>query len=434
MFRFVSHYGEDKLTRTYLHAETPAPFSKLAFAALWLLVFAIPWEDAIWLPEYGTATRLIGMLAAGLGVLAFIEKGRIRFPSAAHVVMILFTMWACISYLWSAYPDSTAVQASTYCQLLVMAWLIWELCPDRRDQERLMQAYIFGTFVSGIDTLYQFLAHHEVAYQRYAGAGLNADQVGLIMAVSIPISYYLLIQSRKLLAWVYGLQLALAETSILLSAGRGGFLAGFVALSIVPVTSRRLSPLQKITILCVIFLAIGSSFFLVPTTSWERMSTIPEEVAHGSLNERRAIWSACWELFRTHPFLGVGAGAFRESSTRFLPVPVIPHNTFLGVLAEQGIIGFGLFCAILALLVLSAKAMAPLRRKLWMVFLAVWVVAASDLTWDNGKSTWFFFGLLLAQWAGMVRKQPARVTSKTFMSVGPPSPHNLEIVRFRSAE
>jgi len=425
--RYGNRYGEDKLTRTFLHAETSAPFSKVAFAALWLLVFAIPWEDAIWLPEYGTATRLIGMLAAALGVLAFIEKRRIRFPSAAHVVMILFTMWACISYLWSAYPDATTLQASTYCQLLIMAWLIWELCPDRRDQERLMQAYIFGTFVSSVDTLYQFLTHHEVAYQRYTGAGLNADQVGLIMAVSIPISYYLLIQSRKLLAWVYGLQLALAVTSILLSAGRGGFLAGLVALSIVPVTSKRLSPLQKLTIVGAIFLAVASSLFLVPTTSWDRISTIPEEVTHGSLGQRRAIWSACWELFRTHPFLGVGAGAFRESSTRFLPVPVIPHNTFLGVLAEQGIIGFGLFCVLLVLLVLSAKEMPPLPRKLWMVLLAVWVVAASDLTWDNGKSTWFFFGLLIAQWAAMVRMQPIRVKAKTFMNVGPPSPPNLDV-------
>src|SRR6266436_5886344 len=133
---------EDKLTRTYPYAEAPTALRKLAFAALWLLVFAIPWEDAIWLPEYGTATRLIGMLAAGLGILAFIEKGRIKFPSPAHILMILFTIWASISYLWSADPASTAEQASTYRQLLIMVWLIWEFCSHNREQERLMQAYV----------------------------------------------------------------------------------------------------------------------------------------------------------------------------------------------------------------------------------------------------------------------------------------------------
>ena len=419
--------GQHNFTCAYSQAETPTFLRRLAFGALWLLVFAIPWENAIWLPDYGTATRLIGMTAVVLGLLSLIEKGRIRFPCPAHVVMILFTMWACISYLWSPYLESTALQVSTYCQLLVMAWLIWQFGPERRDQERLMQAYIFGTFISSIDILYQFITHHEVAYQRYTGAGLNADQVGLIMAVSIPISYYLLIHSRKLLAGIYGLQLALGVTAILLSAGRGGFLAGLVALSIVPVTSKKLSALQKLTILGAIFLAVASSLFLVPTTSWDRMSTIPEEVTHGSMSQRRAVWSACWELFRTHPFIGVGAGAFRESSTRFLPVPVIPHNTFLGVLAELGIIGFGQFCVLLVLLLLCAKDMPALPRKLWMVFLAVWVVAASDLTWDNGKSTWFFFGLLIAQWAAMVRKEPARVKSTLLMSVRRTSPNNLEI-------
>ena len=77
--------GEDRLRRTYVQAETPTALRKLALATLSLFVFAIPWEDAVWLPDYGTATRLIGMLATALGVLAFIEKGRIRFPSAAHI-------------------------------------------------------------------------------------------------------------------------------------------------------------------------------------------------------------------------------------------------------------------------------------------------------------------------------------------------------------
>src|SRR6266481_6087267 len=104
---------EDKLTRTYPYAEAPTPLRKLAF----------------------------------------IEKGRIKFPSPAHILMILFTIWASISYLWSADPASTAEQASTYRQLLIMVWLIWEFCSHNREQERLMQAYVFGTFVSSIDTL-----------------------------------------------------------------------------------------------------------------------------------------------------------------------------------------------------------------------------------------------------------------------------------------
>src|SRR5260370_7408440 len=102
----------------------------------------------------------------------------------------------------------------------MMVWLIWELAAEVREQTRLMQAYVFGTFVSGIDTVYQFLSHHEAAYQRYAGARLDANDLGLMMALSIPVSYYLLIQSKGLMAWVYSLQLVLPAPPVLLTTSR----------------------------------------------------------------------------------------------------------------------------------------------------------------------------------------------------------------------
>jgi len=118
-------------------------------------------------------------------------------------------------------PEGTLTQTFTYIQLFTMVWLIWELCPRERELTRLMQAYILGTFVCGIDTVYLYLSHQESVYQRYAGAGLDANDLGLIMALSIPFSYYLLIQNKGRMVWVYRLQLVLAGTTILLTASRG---------------------------------------------------------------------------------------------------------------------------------------------------------------------------------------------------------------------
>jgi O-antigen ligase len=390
---------------------------KLAFGSLWLLAFAISWEDAVTIPNFGTSARLIGVLSVGLGILAILERGRVRRPGPGHILMALFVMLAAVSYMWSLYPEGTLTQVLTYIQLLMMVWLIWEFASRGREQMRLMQAYVLGTFVSGIDTVYLFLSHQESVYQRYAGARLDANDLGLMMALSIPVSYHLLIQSKGLMAWVYGLQLALAGTTVLLTASRGATLASIAAFAIVPLTRARLTPRQRIAVLFTVSLLVCGALLFVPSTSWERLSTTPNEFEQGTLTGRTVIWKAAWEIFRNHPFLGIGSNAFRVIVSRVLAEPIRAnqdvvsqappaHNTFLSVLVEQGVIGFALFCALLGVLALSLRGMPAFQQKLWIVFLGVWVVGVSSLTWEMRKPTWFFFGLLLAQCGSMGRKRP----------------------------
>jgi O-antigen ligase len=410
------HAQIGRAARAAIETERFSGLGKLAFGSLWLLAFAISWEDAVTIPSFGTIARLIGMLSGGLGILAILERGRVRRPALGHILMVLFVMLAGVSYLWSLYPEGTLIQALTYTQLLMMVWLIWEFASRGKEQMRLMQAYVLGTFVSGIDTVYLFLSHQESVYQRFAGARLDANDLGLMMALSIPVSYYLLIQSKGLLAWVYRLQLVLAGTTVLLTASRGATLASLVAFVIVPLTHARLTARQRIAVLLTVsLLACGASLF-VPSSSWERLSTTPSEFEQGTLTGRTVIWKAGWELFRAHPFLGIGANAFRLLVSRVLAEPIRAdqdavsqappaHNTFLSVLVEQGVIGFAVFCSLLGVLALSLRGMPTFQQKLWIVCLAAWVVGVSSLTWEMRKPTWFFFGLLLAQGGSMARKR-----------------------------
>ena len=395
-----------RLARLFSRSERLSTLGKIAFGSLWLLVFAMPWEDAVTIPGFGTSVRLIGMVTLGLGALAILERGRIRKPALGHLAMALFVVLAALSYLWSLFPEGTLIQVFSYIQLFTMVWLIWELAPGIQEQMHLMRAYVFGTFVSGIDTFYLFLSHQESVYQRYAGAKLDANDLGLIMALSIPMSYYLLIQNHGRMVWVYRVQLILAGTTILLTASRGATLATVVALAIVPLTQARLGGRQKVALLLTVILLIAGILYFVPETSWERLATVPTEFEQGTFTGRTIIWKAGWEIFRAHPFFGIGANAFRVMVSRELAEPIRmgeadpappAHNTFLSVLVEQGVLGFAVFCGMLGALAVSLKGMPPFPQRLWVVSLAVWVVGVSSLTWEMRKPTWFFFGLLMAQ-------------------------------------
>jgi len=418
-----------------LRAEDQASaLGKMAFACLWLLVFAIPWEDAITIPGFGTSARLIGVVTLVFGFMAILERGRIRRPAAGHFMLLLFVASAAATNLWSLYPEGTLTQTITYVQLFALVWLIWELAPQALQQKRLMQAYILGTFVSGGDTIYRYLINDQSAYQRYAGSGLDANDLGLMMALSIPLSYFLLIQEKGSLVWLYRLQLVLAGTTILLTASRGATLACLVALAIVPVTHARLAARKKLALLLTLAILIVGVLVFVPATSWERLSTVPSELEHGTLTGRTLIWKAGWQIFREHPYVGIGSNAFRIIVCRVLEEPIRlddptspappAHNTFLSVLVEEGVIGFAVFAGMLVVLGLSLKSLPPLEQKLWAVFLAVWVVGVSSLTWEMRKPTWFFFGLLIAQCGCLVRAQaPSKERARIFARHPAPELH-----------
>src|SRR5260370_25925912 len=82
------------VARALIPGEDLSGLGKFAFVSLWLLVFAMPWEDAITISDFGTSVRLIGMIAVGLGVLAIVERGRVRRPAPGHVILALFVLQA----------------------------------------------------------------------------------------------------------------------------------------------------------------------------------------------------------------------------------------------------------------------------------------------------------------------------------------------------
>jgi O-antigen ligase len=192
---------------------------------------------------------------------------------------------------------------------------------------------------------------------------------------------------------------------------------------------------QKVAAVLTLVLLISAVLFFAPKTSWERLATMPDELAKGTLNSRTLIWSAGWEIFREHPFLGIGTNAFRVMVSRVLEVPIgqeilspapPAHNTFLSVLVEQGVLGFAVYCTLLGFLGFSVGAMPVPLRQMWGVCSAVWVVGVSGLTWEMRKPTWFFFGLLMAQAVAWRPNTGALSHSGSFLKANRPAKAPLQ--------
>jgi O-antigen ligase len=392
-----------------------SPLNRLAFGLFCLFVFSIPWENLLMWSALTTVSHMLGLVALPVAVLAILESGQLRGLSVPLVLMALFVAWGSLSFFWTVDVEATTRLVTSWVQNLGMVWLIWEFADQKGRQLVLMRTYVFGTLVSAGGTIYSYLTGSNVLYQRYTAFGFDPNDLALLLALSLPISFYLTtIHRHSRLVWIYRLQLLAAIFAIGLTGSRGVLIATLVALAYLPFGSVKMTFRKKCAFLLVGVAAISFTLAFMPETTWKRWGGMGGELEQGSWSGRKAIWSAGLELVREYPVLGVGAGGFRTATSSAL----VAHNTFLSVLVEEGLVGFALFLLLILSLTLPALRLPTVERNLWLVLLATWAVGVSSLTWETKKATWFLFGLAAARLAargvncGVRVPRPAFVTGR----------------------
>lgn len=406
----------------HLRAQREGIFRKGAFLFLWILMFVIPWENGVVIHGFGTISRVVGIPAFGLALLAILESGTLRTLATPLVIMVAFLLWGGSTYFWSFDPRSTLISVYTFLQLFMLAWLIWEFAQTRKQQLLLIRAYVLGSIVSSVATLIGFYNKTGLQSGRYSGLNFNAGDLAFILVLAIPMSLYLMVQERKkTLVWVDGCATVLAFCAIVLTASRGSLIACIPTILMFPFLFPRLKLGRNLLVLVFVALAGIGAWLFMPESSWSRLSTIGSEFTQGTLNERTMIWQIGWQVFGQAPFQGVGAGAYAPTVEHTLGLasdvggvdtgssPVgrlVAHNTFFSILVEQGVIGFALFFLLVITLFFIAWRLPKLERLFWLCILLTWGVGSLDLSWEQRKPTWFIFGLLIA--FGAVKFAPRR--------------------------
>lgn len=213
----------------------------------------------------------------------------------------------------------------------------------------------------------------DVFEKRIAGPLGDPNFFAQILVVLVPVGLTLAAESKGL----RGRLLALAATGLILAGAvltysRGGAVAlGCVIL--LTLVSRRVRPRQvALGVLAVVLVLVAT-----PPEFLRRLGTIGEILPGGeevldpdsSFQERKLYALTAWAMFLDHPVLGVGPGNYTVHYDRYADVVGFsardyetpgevhyPHNLYLEIAAESGLVGLALFAAA------AAAAFAGLRR------------------------------------------------------------------------
>jgi len=397
-----------------------ATLDRVAYAALCAFVFVLCWEDSV--PLFGgfVISRWLGLLAFAVALLRVGVLPQTRPFKELHYWLLAFAAWSSASIFWTVDWDTTAGRVGTYAQLLVVAWLIWLVTTNDSRVCGLLLSYVLGTYIVAIGTIQNLLAGRTFSQMddldaarsaRYTMEGINPNDLGLMLALSIPMAFYLMSRRRNnplivVFCWV---QFGLCITAILLSGSRGSMLAGSAALLMFPLTVAGLPRIQKLMAALVGAGAVLAAIFLVPADTWQRFFNLSTEITEGTMTHRTQIWAASLQLFRDHAFLGVGSGAHPVAVVGILGRALVAHNTFVSVLVELGVMGGLIFFGLLAAAFYCAWQMRGLERRLWLLTLLTWCIGVCGGTWEYRKTTWFLLGLLIAH-AALPRETASRET------------------------
>jgi O-antigen ligase len=373
---------------------------RIPFIFLLVFVFTIPWSDIFLISSIGTMNKFIGIILVVIAILYIVINKNLKELPILIWVMVLYLIFVLLSYIWSINTVATLGRFITGIQLLSMVWLIWQLCNNEKDKLLLLYSFIVGQYVSIIYMLYLFLSDKLITY-RISLENYDPNNLATTLAIGIPIALYLFYKSRniviELIMFAYT---PLAVYCIILTASRGGMIASFVGLLAIPLyftifnTQKKVIFLISSLIIITIVLYKSDSLLINLERNIERLKATTEMVQEGRLSGRERIWKTGLMIFKENTIIGVGAGGFRHAVEPYLYRRWAPHNTYLSLLVDIGIIGFLLFFTCFLVGVAPTRMLDYKIKILNTMLMMVLLVGMFNLGWEYHRITWLVLAIL----------------------------------------
>ena len=369
---------------------------RIAWFLLILFVFAIPWEYAlIAAAPFGNIARILGLLLLLAAIPAVFQAGRLRNLEGFQWMVLALYLWLCCSCFWTIDTALTFVNMRSYFQKMMIVWMIWEFAESPEDLRTLLRAYVAGAWVLAALSVANLASAGAIAggQIRFTAEGQDPNDVAHLIDLALPLAALLFsTESHRLGRLLAVSYLPLGAVAVLLTASRGGFLAGLVALAGCAVLLLRSHHRGVIAVTLALPAIAAALWFSFLHETAVRLATIPEQLRNGDLNHRWNIWSVGWDAFARAPLFGSGAGTFAlAAETNFQDTA---HNTALSLLVSGGITTFFLAGSLMVMTVLSlGKVQGSLRLAMVSALLA-WGVTAQVATVEESRTTWFLLALV----------------------------------------
>ncbi len=408
-----------------------------------LLIFLLPFQHTPFLPQF-TGFNLVNylMLASLLSLLTGYYFRRLPlapFPPIflwAYFLPIGFATLNGLGHLHQVPRVLIELQSIYYSSpryyligmvikpmLMVLgAWMYGCAALQCKKPERLIGALLatpilpaFAIFIFvSINGFNLKLLADERSREVLGKLGLHANEFGLLLSTSFALMLFMMPTIRSYLWRFLNLAgMAVVLLALLLTFSRGGYVVAVVAILYFAMIYRQMNYIFLIALLLCATVAIA------PDALWLRISNginhVPVRGLIGTSNDgltagRVWMWNLLLPDVWRHPFVGTGVGAtaWAQAVLRGEVSHVHPHNLYLRIVLDMGLIGLFLLACFVTYLLRNFKRIARMpTTPVYFVGLANGTRAALlgllIAGWSNGDYIptaeltvlWMAIGLLL---------------------------------------
>jgi O-antigen ligase len=338
-----------------------------------------------------------------------ISEKRIFNFSNTHILGLLLIGWIFISNPQAALFTGGRNWLLTYFQLWILIWMAGVLLDTPQKQQVLMWVFSLSTLVSAWVVIQQGGSFQEIdPLIRASGLTQGANTAARYFVVAfVFLSYLLTVTPNPILKLLAMVGMIITFFGVFYTVSRTGMILLAVAVVLLFILQSRFKYRILIAVIsAVAFITI--IFFSASILNF--MQTIVPSISEGTdtIGLRYALWKAGYAMWKDHILKGVGIGMF-PSQLIYYPDPtyyfffsmrMVAHNMYISMLAETGIIGFGLFMSLLINTLVnlwSAGKVAdtefiPLRN-VWLTVYLVMLLGGITKTDQTDKLLWLIIGV-----------------------------------------
>ena len=317
--------------------------------AVGIFVLMIPFDSIASISGQGSGRTLLWFAGAFAGCVLLavgLVGNRLVRPSRTTLWWTAFVLWGAASFLWAYDPHAVTQRLPTALGLLGLYIAATCFRIRKKELDWLVLMTLLGSLIAALATLYYFShgVYFEGTRQRASlvfGAGeTNPNLLGatFVLPIALAIAHFISVRkwpSRVLMVLLIGTD----SLALLVTMSRGAMLA---LLAAILVLCWRLRADRRIIVVAVL---IASMAFAMPSVFFHRLQ---ETAEHG--NARLYIWEAGLKAVEHYGLLGAGMdnfhvvyAQFAGTAPTFMGYDRDPHNIYLAIAVDGGILAFALF-------------------------------------------------------------------------------------------